>query len=110
MSGPSTSDPANAIPVWLAPNPSAPAQPFVGSQKTTAAAVRLPAQVVVQTVTLSAPSTNVAPVEIGASGVTVSTGFALNPGQQIALPFTGNLNTLYIIGANTTDAVTWIGF
>lgn len=110
MSGPSTGSAANAIPVWMAPNPSAPAQPFVGSQLVTAAAVRLPSQAVVQRVTLSAPTTNIAPIELGASGVSVSTGFALNPGQQVTLPYSGNLSSLYIIGANTVDKITWIGF
>lgn len=80
-----------------------------GQQATTTSAVALPAAAFTAgPVTLKAPSANAAPIEIGASGVTAATGFVLQPGDSVTLAVT-NLNQVYLIGANTTDKVTWIG-
>jgi hypothetical protein len=54
---------------------------------------------------VQALSTNTASVYVGGSGVISSTGFELQSGQSIS--FTANLNTLYVVGSNSTDKVCW---
>ena len=81
-----------------------------GQQATTTNAVALPSAAFTGgPVTLHAPKANAAAIEIGASGVTTGSGFVLDPGDSVTLGVQ-NLNQLYLIGANTTDHVTWIGF
>ena len=81
-----------------------------GQQATTTAAVALPAAAFsFGPVTLKAPKANVANIAIGASGVTLGTGFIMEPGDSVTLAAT-NLNQVYLIGANTSDKITWIGF
>lgn len=81
-----------------------------GQQATTASAVDLP-NVAFATglVTLKAPSTNAAPIEIGQAGVTTGTGFILEPNDSVQVSVL-NLSAIYLIGTNTTDKITWIGF
>lgn len=80
-----------------------------GQQATTTSAVALPSAAFTSgPVTLKAPSVNAAPIEIGPSGVTVGSGFVLEPGDSVTLPLT-NLNQLYLIGDNTSDKITWVG-
>lgn len=57
---------------------------------------------------IQALSTNVASVFIGASAVTTSTGFELQPGQATSIAVS-NQNLPYVIGSNSTDGVCWIG-
>ena len=107
MSGPSITNPASATPQWQAV---APASSIIsGAQATTASAVALPSYALTSQVTLKAPKANAASVEIGVAGLTTGTGFVLDPGDQITLHIT-NLNLLEMIGANTTDHLTWIGY
>lgn len=81
-----------------------------GHQATTTSAVVLPsAAFSAGPVTLKAPSTNAGPIEIGASGVVVGKGFILEPSDSVTLAAT-NLNQIYLVGSNTTDVITWIGF
>lgn len=80
-----------------------------GQQATTTAAVPLPNVLFVAgPATLKAPKANAASVEIGVAGVTTGTGFVLDPGDIIQIPV-ANLDALYLIGANTSDKITWIG-
>lgn len=80
-----------------------------GQQATTTSAAPLPAASITSgPVTLKAPSSNAAPIEIGGSGVTVGTGFVMNPGDLVQVSVQ-NLSNLYLIGANTSDKITWIG-
>lgn len=81
-----------------------------GQQATTASAVVLPnVPFALGPVVLKAPKANAAAIEIGAAGVTVGTGFVLDPGDSVSLSLS-NLDQLYLIGSNTTDHLTWIGF
>lgn len=101
-------NPAAAIPVFIA-GPSG-ATPFkTGQQTTTASLVQLPSVTFTRQVTLTAPSTNTQALAIGPAGTTLSTGYRLTPGASVMLPIS-NLNQLYLIGANTSDVLTWIGY
>lgn len=77
----------------------------VGQQTSSTSAVQLSSTSTVPTngIVVQAISSNIASVFIGGSGVTTSTGFELQPGQSVS--FTANLNTLYIIGSNSSDKV-----
>lgn len=79
----------------------------VGQTTSNTSAVQLSAVSTVPTngIIVQALSGNTASVFIGSSGVSTSTGFELQAGQ--AAPFTANLNSLYVIGANNTDKVCW---
>lgn len=80
----------------------------VGQKAVSTTAVQLSASSTIPTngILVEALSTNTASIFIGGSGVTTSTGFELQPGQIV--PFTCNLNTLYIISvASTTDKAAW---
>lgn len=56
---------------------------------------------------IKAPSANLATIYVGATGVTTSTGDALEPGESVVWPV-NNTNILYIISvASTTDTITW---
>lgn len=84
--------------------------PKTGQQTTTTAAVVLPSVLFGSgPVILKAPKANAASIEIGAAGVTTATGFVLDPGDSVSLSI-DNLSHLYLIGANTSDKITWIGF
>lgn len=81
-----------------------------GQQATTASAVVLPTVAFsFGPVLLKAPKANAASIEIGPAGETTATGYILDPGDIISVPIS-NLNQLYLIGANTSDKLTWIGF
>jgi hypothetical protein len=106
-SGPSITNPANAVPMWSACSP---AVALTASQQTTtAAAVRMATFAIGSQVTIHANKANAADVAIGPSGVSLATGFLLSPGEFVTLPIS-NVNLLYLIGANTSDKVSWIGF
>jgi hypothetical protein len=80
----------------------------VGQQTVNTTAVQISASSTVPTngIIVGALSTNGASIFIGGSGVTTSNGAELTPGSS--LPFTCNLNTLYIISAaSTTDKIWW---
>lgn len=80
-----------------------------GQQATTASAVDLPSVAFASgLVTLKAPKGNAAAIDIGGSGVTLGNGFTLDPGDSVTVNVL-NLNVLYLVGANTTDKITWIG-
>lgn len=63
--------------------------------------------VVTNGVIVKALSTNTASVFVGVSGVTTTTGYELTAGQSVTL-YPSNSNVIYIIGANTTDKVSWV--
>lgn len=78
----------------------------VGQKTVNTTAVQIIAGSTIPTngILIGALSTNTAPIFVGGSGVTTSTGAELLPGAS--LPFTANLNTLYIISvASTTDKI-----
>lgn len=80
----------------------------VGQKAVNTTAVQLTVTSTVPTngIIVGALSTNSASIFIGGSGVTTTTGAEITPGSS--LPFTCNLNTLYIISAaSTTDKVYW---
>lgn len=80
----------------------------VGQKAVSTAAVQISASSTVPTngVIIGALSTNAASIFIGGSGVTTTTGAEITAGSS--LPFTCNLNTLYIISASsTTDKIWW---
>ena len=80
----------------------------VGQQTVNTTAVQISASSTVPTngILIGALSTNTGSIFIGGSGVTTTTGAELLPGAS--LPFTCNLNTLYIISAaSTTDRIWW---
>jgi hypothetical protein len=80
-----------------------------GQQLTTTSAAELPAVAFVAgPVTLKAPKGNAETIEVGVVGETAGNGFILDPGDIIQLPV-ANLGSLYVIGANTSDKITWIG-
>lgn len=107
MSGPSITNPANAIPNWAACSPVAAVT--TGGQTTTVAAVRLTAFPLTTQVTIHASKANTADIAIGPAGVSLLTGYLLSPGESVTLPIP-NVNLLYLIGLNTADKITWIGF
>lgn len=51
---------------------------------------------------------NAAAVSIGGSGVTTAAGYELAPGASTPWLPVANLNTMWYIGANTTDKADWI--
>lgn len=80
-----------------------------GQQATTASAVDLPSVAFASgLVTLKAPKGNAAAIDIGGAGVTLGNGFTLDPGDSVTVNVL-NLSFLYVVGANTTDKITWIG-
>jgi len=81
-----------------------------GQQATTASSVALPNVAFASgLVTLKAPKSNAAALDIGGSaGVTLGNGFQLDPGDSVTVNVL-NLNVLFIVGANTSDKITWIG-
>jgi len=81
-----------------------------GQKTTTALAVQLPSvSFATGLVSIKAPSDNQAALAIGSSGVNLLTGFLLYPGESVEVSVL-NLNSLYLIGNNGTDKITWIGF
>jgi hypothetical protein len=81
---------------------------YSGQQATTTSAAALPSQALVNGVIIKAKTTNTAVVYVGPSGVTASTGYPLAAGEAISYGAT-NLSTIYIIGANTSDGVSFTG-
>lgn len=81
-----------------------------GQQATTVGGVALPSVAFASgLVTLKAPKGNAAAIDIGGSaGVTLGTGFQLDPGDSVTVNVL-NLSVLFIVGANTSDKITWIG-
>jgi hypothetical protein len=79
----------------------------VGQKTVSTTAVQISASSTVPTngILIGALSTNSASIFVGGSGVTTSNGVELQPGASI--PFTANLNTLYIISAASTSDVVW---
>lgn len=79
----------------------------VGQQTSNTTAVQLSGVSTIPTngIIVQALAANIANVYIGGSGVTKNNGFELQPGQSIS--FSCNLNTLYVIGNNSTDKVCW---
>ena len=81
----------------------------IGQTTSNSTQVQLTASSLVPTngVTVQALSANTAKIYVGLTGVTTSTGFELNPGQQQQFS-PANANLLYIIGSNNTDKVCWL--
>ena len=103
-------NPAAAIPVYVVGAGAASgAAPFTGTKTTTTAAVQLSAQAVTSGVFFTAPSTNAAAIEIGPVGLTTANGYRLAPGATSPSIPLSNLNQFYLIGANTSDVLTWVG-
>ena len=103
------SNPASAVPVWIASAPASSFAVVTGQQATTAAAVQLASNKVAHQVTLTARAGNAATLAIGGAGVTLATGYPLAPGASVTLSV-ANTNLLYLIGANTTDHLDFIGY
>jgi len=79
------------------------------AQKTCAVtAAALTAHALVNGVVLSSLSTNTGTVYVGPSGVTVSTGYPLVPGEKISYGVT-NTSAVFIICTNATDVVAVTG-
>ena len=81
---------------------------IAGRQLTTTGAVALASNALVNGVVIKALSTNVATLYLGPSGVTTGNGYPLDPGEAISYGAT-NLNAIYLIGVNTTDAIAYTG-
>jgi hypothetical protein len=78
-----------------------------GQQAVTAAAVAL-ATNASKNVCLKALIGNTINVYAGPTGVTISTGMELAPGDAVCLPV-NNSNLLYVIASTTGASVSWIG-
>lgn len=83
---------------------------FQLSLAATGTAQNLPANPVLRSVTIEAPSANAAAVTIGnSSSVTSSTGYNLDKGQTVSIPLSGgNTNALWVVGT-TGDKCSVIG-
>ena len=79
----------------------------VGQKTVSTSAVQISSTSTVPTngILIGALSTNSASIFVGGSGVSTTTGVELLPGGS--LPFTANLNTLYIISAASTTDKIW---
>ena len=99
-------------PVSLATAPTTPTQPsgFSSSPLTAQVSVTATAAALASnsthTVCVEAVIANTIPVYVGASGVTTSTGFALNPGDEFCWQV-NNSNLLYLIASTTGASIQW---
>ncbi len=100
-------NPAAAIPVYIASNGSVTAV-VSGQQTATSTATALANHSLNDSVTIAAPSTNAAAVYIGPAGITSSTGFALAAGQSVTLPI-NNTSLVYILAPTGSPVVSYIG-
>lgn len=85
-----------------------PATIYSGQQTLTTSANPLPSKVLVNGVVVTTFPTNIGTVYVGPAGVTSLTGYPLSGGQSISYAVT-NLSSIYVVGANTTDAVAFTG-
>ena len=85
-----------------------PSTPLVGQTTSTGTAVAIGSGALTQGVIIQALATNAGNVYIGASGVTTSTGFQLQPGQATSTAVS-NLSGVYVIAATSGDGVCYIG-
>lgn len=92
------------------------AAPLTGQVAVTGTAAQLTPAKVVSVYAIKAPLTNVKPVFIGSAGVTLTTGYQLDPGDvfeyevrnQTGLPVLAiQISDLYAVGT-APDAVTWL--
>jgi hypothetical protein len=87
---------------------SIPATFLNGQQTTTTGAVALPVGTLTQGVIIEGLSTNVASVWIGNSTLTAANGYELVAGQATSIAVS-SLSAIYVLGANSTDKIAWIG-
>ena len=100
-------NPAGAIPVYFASNGSVTTL-VSGQQTATATAAALPSHALNDTVTISAPATNLVVVYVGPAGITSSTGYPLAAGASITLPVS-NTNLVYILAPSGSPVVAYLG-
>jgi hypothetical protein len=90
-----------------------PASIYTGQQTVTMSAVALPTHSLYNGLAVCAALTNAAPIYVGPSGVTTSTGFPIgpSPASSYCVSFAvQNANDIFIrSGANTTDTVSFEG-
>jgi len=101
---------ANSMPVVWASDQTPVANPaliYSGQQTLSTSAAALPNYALKQTLTITAGSSNTGKVFIGPSGVTSSTGYVLSAGGSVSLTVS-NSNVIYVLGANTSDTISWI--
>jgi hypothetical protein len=101
---------ANSMPVVWASDQTPVANPsliYSGQVTVTTSAAALPNYALTRTIQITAASTNSGKVYIGASGVTSSTGYVLSAGGSVSLTVS-NSNVIYVLGANTSDTISWI--
>lgn len=79
-----------------------------GQQTVTTSAVALPSGALTQGVVLGSLSTNTASIFVGATGVTTSTGYELQPGASVGMAV-DNTNKIFVRCASTSPVVTWVG-
>ena len=87
---------------------SLPATLVNGQQTVTTSAVALPSGALTQGVVLEALSTNTVSIFVGATGVTTSTGYELQPGASIGIAV-DNTNRIFVRCTSTSPVVSWIG-
>jgi hypothetical protein len=101
---------ANSMPVVWASDQTPVANPsliYSGQLTLSTSAAALPNHALMQTLTITAGNTNTGKVFIGPSGVTSSTGYVLSAGGSVSLTVS-NSNVIYVLGANTSDTISWI--
>ena len=81
---------------------------YANQQTVTLSAAPLPSQALVNGVVIPALITNAGIVCIGPAGVTLETGYCLQPGEPISSAVL-NLDSLYVIGSVAGDAVKMLG-
>lgn len=79
-----------------------------GQQTTTTSAVALPSGTLTQGVVIEALAANAASVWVGNASLTAANGYELAAGATVSI-IVSNLSNIYILGANTSDKVSWLG-
>jgi hypothetical protein len=99
--------PSDVVPI-IAVMPLMPPAIVAGVQIATTGAVALPAIDLFNGVVLKAAIGNSGVIYVGPAGVTMATGYPLNPGDAISYAV-ANLSAIYMIGVNTTDTIAYTG-
>ena len=85
---------------------------FSGQQTVSTTAAQLPAQPIGTRLQVTGLSSNTATIFVGGPGVTASGATGGYPVTNNNFPLelvVNNVNSLWIIGTNTTDVLAWIG-
>ena len=85
-----------------------PASPITGQKTLATSAAALPANSLVNGLTVTAFATNSANCWIGAAGVTATSGYPLAPGQSMSFAV-ANASGVFVLGANGTDKIAFAG-